>query len=242
MTVVRPFVDTDYPAICRVANEVWPDHPQSEEERRHRDATQDAKLSHTRWVAEEGGEVVAWAHLGQDAIVYHPQKFDFDVQVLAGHRRRGVGSALYETLLAEANRQEAIHLRTYHREDMAVGVAFLAGLGYRPELWECESALDLKAFDPTPWQERVAAGEDPRRVDAWGVLLVETADGFVRVFLIDEHSPLAAAGVAPGARLERLGRTVVDNLLHLEGLLLQTAGESVTATFDPGGEVVLPMP
>ncbi|MBI5500202.1 MAG: VWA domain-containing protein [Deltaproteobacteria bacterium] len=83
---------------------------------------------------------------------------------------------------------------------------------------------------------------DAARIEAWGVNLQATESGKVRVGAVTLGSPAAEAGVQSGAILTTVNRTVVNDLVHLEGLLLQATGTSVRVGFEPGGEVELPMP
>ncbi|MBI5488236.1 MAG: VWA domain-containing protein [Deltaproteobacteria bacterium] len=79
-------------------------------------------------------------------------------------------------------------------------------------------------------------------IETWGVNLQATESGKIRVGAVTLNSPAAEAGVQAGAILTTVNRTVVNDLVHLEGLLLQATGTSVRVGFDPGGEVDLPMP
>ncbi|MBN1773534.1 MAG: hypothetical protein JXB32_19890 [Deltaproteobacteria bacterium] len=78
-------------------------------------------------------------------------------------------------------------------------------------------------------------------VPAWGVTLQETESGRIRIGSVRLGSPAAAAGVAAGATVSTVDRTIVHGLEHLEGLVLQGA-ESVVLELEPGGPVTLPRP
>ncbi|NMC68452.1 MAG: VWA domain-containing protein, partial [Myxococcales bacterium] len=79
----------------------------------------------------------------------------------------------------------------------------------------------------------------PFEIPAWGMTLQETESGRIRVGAVRPGSPAAAAGVAAGATVSTVDRTVVHGLEHLEGLLLQSSG-TVHLELDPGGTVDLP--
>jgi S1-C subfamily serine protease len=55
------------------------------------------------------------------------------------------------------------------------------------------------------------------------------------------NGPAGAAGLRPGAVITRVDGTLVHDLQHFEGLVLQ-AGRTLRVTLEPGGEVVLPRP
>lgn len=82
----------------------------------------------------------------------------------------------------------------------------------------------------------------PMELPVWGAILIMDQSGHVRVARIEPHSPLAGRGISVGAILERIGRTQVMDLGHLESLLLQVGGAAVDVTFNPGGTVSLPRP
>jgi len=63
----------------------------------------------------------------------------------------------------------------------------------------------------------------------------------VRVGAVRVNSPAAQAGVSAGATITRVDNTMVHDLVHLEGLVLQ-GGRTLKITFEPGGEVSLPGP
>jgi Ca-activated chloride channel family protein len=78
-------------------------------------------------------------------------------------------------------------------------------------------------------------------VPAWGVTLQMSQSGKVRVGAVRVSSPAAQAGVSAGATITRVDNTMVHDLVHLEGLVLQ-GGRTLKITFEPGGEVSLPGP
>jgi Ca-activated chloride channel family protein len=82
----------------------------------------------------------------------------------------------------------------------------------------------------------------PVDLPAWGVSLQTAQSGAVRVGAVLLNGPAAKAGVAPGATLRTVNGTLVNDLRHLEGLLLQAGGATVRVGFEPGGEVELPLP
>jgi Ca-activated chloride channel family protein len=78
-------------------------------------------------------------------------------------------------------------------------------------------------------------------VPAWGVTLQMSQSGKVRVGAVRVNSPAAQAGVSAGSTITRVDNTMVHDLVHLEGLVLQ-GGRTLKITFEPGGEVTLPGP
>jgi predicted metalloprotease with PDZ domain len=82
----------------------------------------------------------------------------------------------------------------------------------------------------------------PESIAKWGLSVALTVKGNIRVGKVAEGGEAARAGVAPKAKVVSVNGTKVNDLIHMEGLLLQARGPEVKVVFDPGGEVVLPMP
>ena len=156
---LRPFTPDDYPAVVAVHNAAFPEYRTTESDLRHEDATRDPRIQFGRWVADAGGGIVASGSHGQSPWTYHPRRFEILVTVHPEHERRGIGSALYEHLVAEVARFDPIALRSQTREDMTSGVRFLEKRGFTEEMRERESRLDVAAFDPARF---AGAGERAR--------------------------------------------------------------------------------
>jgi Ca-activated chloride channel family protein len=78
-------------------------------------------------------------------------------------------------------------------------------------------------------------------VPAWGVVLRVSSSGRVGVVAVAPNGPAAAAGVRVGSVVTGVDGTLVHDLQHLEGLVLQ-GGATVRVNLEPGGERVLPGP
>jgi Ca-activated chloride channel family protein len=80
-----------------------------------------------------------------------------------------------------------------------------------------------------------AVGVEPMgqavRATGWGMVLMEFADGSVRVVRAQGGSP-----VSVGDRLVSVNRTQIRGIRHLESLLLQTTGERIEVGFRPGDD------
>lgn len=156
---IRPFVEADYPAVAHILS-VCNEESFSVEALRWEDNRITPPCKWGRWVAEQDGQVVGFAHFGQFMAFYHPQKFELQMQVLPSHRRQGIGTALYRALEEALAPYEPISLAAGTSEEWTDGVRFLERHGYVEKLRNWESHLAVQAFDPTPWQsvvEEVAA-------------------------------------------------------------------------------------
>lgn len=156
MTIqIRPVTPDDYPALAELGNAAFPGVLHSAEEMRD-DDQQPAPLRSARLVATVGDRLVGTAGYSQYLVRFHPQKFWLDLFVHPEFQQKGIGSLLYERLLAELAPLQPILLRTFTREDLDHSLRFLAHLGYTEAKRTWESHLDLTAFDFTPYREAEA--------------------------------------------------------------------------------------
>lgn len=165
---LRPFVEADYPRYVELGNAVYPDHRRGVDEVRHDDGLWDGdRFFMLRLVAKEGDDrLVGSGVIAHMPSQFHPDKYELVVKVHPEQRRRGIGTRLYERLLAELAARGAIATRTEVRESEAAGVAFAERRGFVEVQREWESRLDVAGFDP----ERFAGAE--ARVAAAGIAIV----------------------------------------------------------------------
>lgn len=145
----RAFRDEDYHRLVEIRNCVYADYPESLEEIRHHDTTWDTqRYERLRLVAEDAtGAMVGYAQINHMPSQFHPRKFSLDVLVDPASQRRGIGSALYERMLAELASRDALLARGEVQESMSASVAFLDRRGFVEVQREWESRLDVAAFD-----------------------------------------------------------------------------------------------
>lgn len=148
---LRLFTPDDYPATVDLFNVCYPTWPITVDEARHRDDHPGEHCLWQRWVAEREDEVVAWAHYRQHPSAYHPQKFILELYVHPEQRGQGIGSALYNQLLAVLGPHNPLRLEGFVQEDQEAGVRFLHQRGFTEERRSWESRLHLPTFDLTPY-------------------------------------------------------------------------------------------
>ncbi len=168
---LRPFRGdaADYEAMAALRNPIWPEYAYSVAEYQRWDAKREPRLAFARFVAEVGGQPVGMADYEHVPWMYHPQKFFGSLFVHPAHRGSGIGTRLYEHLLAAMTPHKPLALRHSIREDFPKGLRFLAQRGFVEESRTWESRLDVARFDPTPF-----AGAD-ERVTRQGISIT-TAD------------------------------------------------------------------
>jgi GNAT superfamily N-acetyltransferase len=127
---IRPFEETDYPAIARLWNEIFPEDRYTPEELAYYDAALPPPGKLGRWVALESGDVIGVADYQQSPEAYHPRKFFLQLYVDPRFERRGIGSALYDRLLEELAPFDPLSLRTQVKESLRHAVHFAASRGF----------------------------------------------------------------------------------------------------------------
>jgi mycothiol synthase len=164
------YSDADYAAVVAVGNRVYDEYPDTIDDWKHSDAHRAAHLKFRRWLARLGDEVVAYASYSQHEGMYNPRLFHLEIAVQPASQGRGVGSALYETLMEALTPFDPLRVRSRTREDKARALAFLKVRGFVEDMRDWESRLAVEAFDPAPY-----AGHEAK-VAASGIQLVTLAE------------------------------------------------------------------
>lgn len=148
---IRSFTDEDYEAFCLLRAICYPDQPISVDDLRFRDTHRDPKCKHARWLAEADGNLIGAAGYDQWPDLYHPRKFWMDIAVLPEHRNQGAGSALYEYMLEALRAYDPIAVRMSARENRPHSLRFITKRGFREEMRDWESKLELQSLDFSPY-------------------------------------------------------------------------------------------
>lgn len=165
---LRPFRPEDAEAVNAVEN-ADRSRPWTVTEWWANDPHRTGREVFVRWVV--GDPVVAYLNVTDRATtaLAIPGTCHLNLHVAPGHRRRGLGSALHELAVSFAREWGSRTLRAWYPEsDTTTG--FAARHGYEEVERREALRLDLAAFDPGRFAERVAA------VEASGVRLVAYAD------------------------------------------------------------------
>lgn len=159
MADIRLFDGTnrDYDAVVEVSNTVWPDLPETVAEVKHQDQSRDRKYMFERLVAEDGGRVIATGVYGESSWSHVPGKYFIFVQVRPDCERRGVGTVMYERIVAELAKRDPKTYIGETREDKPHGMRFLTKRGFKQNMRYPASQLDLGSFDPARFDD-VSAG------------------------------------------------------------------------------------
>ena len=167
---IRPFSETDYPALTRAYAEVYPAAPRSETELRYADGRYTPPYQHARWVADVAGELQGWCEYAQHPSWYHPDHYEIALGVVPEARRSGARTLyekLYETLSATLAQRQAQVLRTNVLETHPAQLGFFGDRGFTETQRSWRSVLDLGGFSSEPFADVLdAAAQDGFSVES----------------------------------------------------------------------------
>jgi GNAT superfamily N-acetyltransferase len=146
---ISPTTTADYEGIAELQSSLFPDRPISASEIAEGDRQRDPKFKFHRWVASEGNQVVGTGSYNQSIWFAHPQKFLVWVGVRPECQKRGIGSALYETILRGLQPFDPLALRASATEDRPQSVQFLQKRGFQEVIRDLPSELNVQAVDLT---------------------------------------------------------------------------------------------
>lgn len=148
---IRTYTTDDFPGIVNLQNTTYPDMPGTVEDYIQGEKQRDPKIKFQRWVAVVEEQIVGAGLYDQRLWSYHPQKFWLAGGVLPEYQRQGLGTVLYDRIMAGLAPFDPIELRVNVREDLPQGVRFFEKRGFVEHMREGESHLDVMAFDPAPY-------------------------------------------------------------------------------------------
>ncbi len=158
---LRDFSDQDIPTLVAILNAIWPDEPTTVAQQEHWERTYPADNPRLRRVAvAENGQVLGYGECQRPFWSSRRDSYEVFVAVNPSWQRCGIGQALLAAVMPLAREQGICKLRTSCKEDADSAIRFLERAGFRQIGIRFESALDLTAFDETPFlsiQERVTA-------------------------------------------------------------------------------------
>jgi GNAT superfamily N-acetyltransferase len=151
---IRDFTPNDYPAIVAIHNSlniVWPERPRTPEAWEEADLHRSKKSIYQRWVAVEGNKVVGFASYDLSPWNYPPQSFYVNVEVLHAYQCQGIGTALYDQVLAAVQGYNPPALRADAFTNLPQGFRFLQKRGFYEAFRETPVHLEVTAFDLMPY-------------------------------------------------------------------------------------------
>jgi GNAT superfamily N-acetyltransferase len=144
LTEIRPYRRGDAEALMPLFRELWSEEVITLPGLAHWIEEQPKRAAMQAWVAEEDGALVAFANARFRWALEEPGIAGLWVGVLPTHRRRGLGTSMYELAEAHLADRDARRLGSTVREDEADGRAFAKGRGYRETRREQYWALEIE--------------------------------------------------------------------------------------------------
>jgi GNAT superfamily N-acetyltransferase len=146
---IIPTTTAHYPGLAALYNAIEPDLHYTASDFSESDRLRDPKFKTRRWVAIEQEQIVGAGNFTQSSWFAHPQKFILWVGVHPEHRKNGIGSALFGTVMQGLEPFDPLALRTRASADRPPSIRFLEKRGFREVIRDIPSELDVKAFDLT---------------------------------------------------------------------------------------------
>jgi GNAT superfamily N-acetyltransferase len=161
---IRPFDDSDrdYESSVAIWNANWPDEPSSVEGARYANRVRSKEHFYQRLMGELDGEIVATAIYRSPEWSTEPGMYDVQIRVLPECHRRGIGTALYDHIVARLNEleQKPTKIVSDAREDQPHSVKFLTDRGFKQVQRQQVSRLDVAAFDAASFADTVRRFEE----------------------------------------------------------------------------------
>jgi mycothiol synthase len=144
---IVPATSAHYQGIAAIFNSLDPQRKVSALDIAEGEKRRDPKLKFQRWVAFEKDQVVGAGGYHQSIWFAHPQKFMLWIGVLPGHQGRGIGSALYETVIHGLQPFDPLAMRASTTEDNPQSMRFLEKRGFQEVIRDIRSELNVQAFN-----------------------------------------------------------------------------------------------
>ncbi|MBI5031122.1 MAG: GNAT family N-acetyltransferase [Chloroflexi bacterium] len=167
---IRPFAPNDYTAIAEINNTFWIEETLTAEQWQHEDAQRPPHCKHARWVAEIDGKVVGMSEYDQLAGRYHPDKYWLRVEVLPAYQKRGIGVALYDTMMNALAQHNPWIVRFALTENLHDSLRFLRARDFAEEWRSYESHWDVTQFDSARFNDI------DEKLNAHGIVIKTYAD------------------------------------------------------------------
>lgn len=145
---IRPF-DGEYEALIAIQKAIDPDESGDVAGWRFQDESwPKEKYFRLRLVAQTpDGQIVGWGQVQHMRWQFHPDKYGLDLDVHPAHQRRGIGTALFQALLAPLRERGAACVRTAVKESRGKGIDFVTHRDFVEIQRYWESRLDVAGFD-----------------------------------------------------------------------------------------------
>ena len=146
---IRPYEARDAPGAADVLRQVFPQPAAvSATAVEHWVSATPERARLRAWVAHTGEEIVAWADAQLKWSTIDEGVCELFIAVAPAHRRRGVGTDLYELAAAHVSEVGAREVSSFVRDDEPHALAFAERRGFVERRRERSWALDLRKVQP----------------------------------------------------------------------------------------------
>lgn len=189
--LLRPMeIPRDCEGVAQVRSACFPAWPVSGDEVAGTEARRPRDRLHLAWVAVQQEEIAAYGYVEEPNVAAMPGRIRIRVLVAPARRGRGIGGALYDTLLGRALEAGATELVTEAADDDAPAQRFLARRGFAEYHRRIESRLALADVEPTKVARGIEALTDAFfpagvRIATYRQLLLAVSDAARRLYDLD---------------------------------------------------------
>ena len=169
---IRPFdyTDTDYAAVVKIINQIFPNDPITLEIYKHNDSNRKPNYLKERFVGEieidQSKQIVATGFCFGSGGQNKSGKYHIELWIDQEFKDQGLHEPLYEYLVAFLADKKPTKLSTLIREDIPKQIEFLRQNGYQQTMREPRSEIDVASFDFAPF-----AGY-PKKVATAGIEII----------------------------------------------------------------------
>lgn len=188
---LRPMeVPRDCSGVARVRSACFPAWPVSGDEVAEAEARRLPGRLHAPWVALDAHGIVGYGYVEEPGVGARPGRIRIRVMVDPPHRGAGIGSRLYDALVARALGAGATELVTETEGDDAAAQHFLGRRGFTEFHRRLDSRLATAAVDATDVARQIDALTDAFfptgvRIATYRQLLLAVADAPRRLYDLD---------------------------------------------------------
>ena len=150
--MIRPFTENDYEAVADIWNAVNKAEHTSAAALRYFDSAVEPPLRLERVVAEQDGAALGMAEYGNSPGMAHPQKFFLRLYVRPECEGRGLGTALYDRVLADLQAFDPLSLRVQVSEANPRALSFAQKRGFAETKRDWVSVLDVRTFNASGFE------------------------------------------------------------------------------------------
>ncbi len=144
--------DADYALLTELWNKAWPEYHRTPRVYRHEDDSRPKEPHFVRLFFEQNGTPVAVAEYMEDWETTAEDDYFFLMAIDPDIDFKSVADPFVQLMMSDIKQRGAVSaLGTILMEDRTAGCQFLESIGFKPEMREPRSELDVGEFDFAPY-------------------------------------------------------------------------------------------